>query len=85
IVALSILAYAYMENEPEIERRCEVLKAQGSSLLYSACAVLVPEIARDEFKKVNTIKEKARRADSLISNYTSYRGDITLKMLINTH
>lgn len=85
IVAFSVLAYAYMENEPEIERRCEALKAQGSSLFYSVCAVLIPEIARDAFKEANTCQEVARRTALLTSNYTLYRGDITLKMLINTH
>ncbi len=85
IVALSLLAYAYMQNEPEIERRCEVLKAQGSSLLYSACAVLTPEVARDAFKEANTPREIARRTLLIGLNYTLYRGDITLKMLINTH
>ncbi|MDR2539402.1 MAG: hypothetical protein LBC45_02135 [Chlamydiales bacterium] len=85
IVTLSILAYVYMGNELEIERRCEVLKAQGSSLLYSVHAVLIPEIARDAFKEANTWKEASRRFVLLASNYTLYCDNITLKMLINTH
>ena len=85
IVAFSILAYAYMENKPEIERRREVFKTQGNSLLYSACAVLIPEVARDAFKEANPPEEIARRMLLTASNYTIYRGDIILKMLINTH
>ncbi|MDQ5956951.1 MAG: hypothetical protein QG627_1236 [Chlamydiota bacterium] len=85
IVALSILAYAYMENKPEIEKRREIFKTQGNSLLYSVCAVLIPEVARDAFKEANPPGEIARRILLTASNYTIYRGDIILKMLINTH
>lgn len=86
IVAFSLLAYLYMENEPEIKRRCEVLKAQGSSFLYSVSAVFTPEIARDAFKEDNTLGEATRRARLLISrDYTLYSGNIELKMLTNTH
>ena len=85
IVTFSILAYAYMENDSEIKRSREALESQGSSLFYSACAILTPEIARDAFKEANTHAKIARRATTLLLNYTLYRGNITLKMLINTH
>lgn len=91
-VAISILLYAYMQNESEIDTRTEVLISQGNSLFYSLVAVIHPETARENFKEANTIEEISRRVSSrfvkndiLPKNYTIYQGDITLKMLINTH
>ncbi|MGL5263971.1 MAG: hypothetical protein ACRDAI_05290 [Candidatus Rhabdochlamydia sp.] len=83
-IALSIPYYACMKSKLEKEMKYEALISQVGSFFFSFLAIIIPEVMRDGFKELNTLPTIAKRALILPFKYTRYRGDTTLKMLVNT-
>ncbi|MGL4539567.1 MAG: hypothetical protein ACRCU0_01130 [Candidatus Rhabdochlamydia sp.] len=83
-IALSIPYYVCMKSKLEKEMKYEALISQVGSFFFSFLAIIIPEVMRDGFKELNTLPTIAKRALILPFKYTRYRGDTTLKMLVNT-